>query len=828
MSNLTPIAFRLLRNDLLSGRLLLIVIATSLAVAATGAVRLFTHHIELTLVSESSALLAGDLAVNSTRPLAQELYANAAAAKLETTQVIGLRTVVAYEDRIQMAELRAVSESYPLRGSVRISDAPFAVAQDVVHGPSRGQVWADGRMLQLLDVEVGDSITIGKTELVIEKVLLLEPDRGGDAFSIAPRILVTRFDLEQAGLLLPGTRASYRLLMAGPRDALAKFKAGFVPAPGLKLIDPSTARPEIRDAFQQAERYLSLVAFACVLLAVTGVATAGLNYANHHRNTAAILKTIGLASRPLLALFALELVLLAACAALLGNALAWSVYRILIAQLTAAIPPISLIEGLVPALEAGSLGLIVLLGFCLPQFAAVAEAPVNQKIGASRANSFGFSALPVAAALLVLLLLLPWHLEHRETILIVLAGMLGTAITLALAARLTIAVMNSARGQVSLNWRMGLANISRNAGLSVLQITAIGLGIGVVCLIAAVRGDLITQWRDRLPPSAADHFLINIDPKDVDQMRTFLADHQLSDPGFYPMIRGRLVGINDRSVGPDDYEQPRARRLVNREFNLSWAALAKPHNRITAGQWWSEDAAAGQFSVETGIAETLGIAIGDRLSFNVASDQVSGVVTNLREVNWDDFKVNFFVEATPPTLRELPTTYITAFKAGNGNNDFLPDLVSRFPSVTVIDVSAIMLQVRSVMDRVASALLWVFLFALGASAIILVTVVQTTQKTRTVEIALLKALGATKDRVVIATLCEFATLGAIAGAIGSLGAIATGWWVAAQVFSIPYTPNVWLPIIASAAGALGVTGIGLGVVRSSFTPPVMATIRAND
>lgn len=821
---LPRLAWRLLWRDLASGRLGVMLLATVIAVASTVTVSLLVARVESALVAESSALLAGDLALLGSTDPAMRYLERARAAGLDAARTASLRSVVAADERLELTQLKAVDDAYPLRGQLLVSDTPGGTGAPARHGPPRGEVWVEAKLLSLLDLAMGDSLGVGRLQLRITRVLLLEPDRGGDLFSIAPRVLMHWDDLAASGLVLPGSRIAYALLLAGGGQAISAFQKGLTLATGDTLQDPRNARPEMRAALTQAERFLTLAAFAGVMLAAIGIALAATGYAELHENTVAILKTLGLGRRAITGLLIWETLYLAAAATVLGDAVAVAVERALITRLVpmaehAAAPPVTL------ALAHGGLvALVALCGFAVPALARLGALPVTAILARDRVGLPPARPWRVLGMLAAFAAIAPWHGGNPRLVIYALGGMLVSALTLAAAGWLLVRLLGGLRGQTRMSWRFGLAAVARRARLSVLQTTAIGLGLAVVLLLGVVREDLFRQWTEHLPPDAPNQFLINIQPDEVPAMGEFLAQEARTRAEFYPMVRGRLVAINGVPVVPEHFKDGRARRLADREFNLSSATTMKPDNRLVAGRWWSAGARS-ELSVEEGIAETLGLALGDELTFLVAEREVRARITNLRHVDWDNFQVNFFVVATPELLTDAPTTHITSFRLAGDKGGLMARLVARFPSVTVIDVDALMQQVRQVMARVAQALTWVFMFALAAGALVLAAAVQASQRERVADTVLLRTLGAPRRFIVSAVLAEFVVLGLVAGTLASAGALATGWAIARRVLDIPWAADWRVPALGSGVALLALALVGWQVARRVLRAPVAQGLR---
>ena len=818
------LAWRLLCRDLASGRLTVMLAATVIAVASTVAVSLLVTRVDRALVAESSALLAADLALLSSAPPPEKYVSDATALGLEHARVAAMRSVVGKGEQLQLVQLKAVDDAYPLRGQLLIADASDAPPQTVSHGPARGEAWAEAKLTGLLQLKLGDTLTVGSARLRLSRILVLEPDRGSDLFSIAPRVLMHYADLPATGLVVPGSRVSYATLLAGRAESISHYRADLQLQRGDSVQDPRSARPEMRAALSQAERFLSLAAFAGVMLATIGIALAAAGYADMHESTVAILKTLGLTRRAVVLLLCCETLYLALAATLLGDGIALLLERVLVQRLV----PVAEFAGGAPspfALAHGAwVAVVALCGFAIPALARLSRLPVTAILARDRAGLPEARAWRVLGMLLAFAAIAPWHSGNPRLVLYALAGMLASALVLAAAGWTLVRMLGGLRSQTRMSWRFGLASVARRARLSVLQTTAIGLGLAVILLLGLVRNDLFRQWTAHLPPDAPNQFLINIQSDEVDALRDFLHAHAKLTAHFYPMVRGRLTAINGAPVILDNYTDQRARRLADREFNLSSANSLKPDNRIVAGRWWSAQASS-ELSVEQGIADTLGLKLGDDLGFLVADREVHGRITSLRKVDWENFQVNFFVVTTPDMLAAAPATYITSFRLDGAEPALMAELVARFPSVTVIDIDALMRQVREVMDRVAQALTWVFVCALAAGGLVLAAAVQASQKERLKDTVLLRTLGASRHFVRSAVLSEFMTIGVVAGTLASAGALLTAGLLASQVLDIPYRPDWRIPLVGIVVAVAALALIGWHVAEKILREPVVHGLR---
>lgn len=828
---MTPRPFRLaltsLTRDWRSGELGLIALAVIIAVTSLTSVGFFTDRIRKALDRQATELLAADLVLESHSPIPDSLRRRARADGLETTATLHFRSVTVHGDALQMAEAKAVETGYPERGRLRTAPQLFGAENDTGSIPQPGTAWAAPRLLQALGIQVGDQIGLGKRRLTVTRVLTYEPDRGGDLFNIAPRLLLNLADVPATGLILPGSRIRYSLLLAGSAEKIAAFRREFEQQPhdNIRIEGIRDARPELKRALDRSEQFLGLAALASIALAGLAVAMAAQRYARRHFDHCAIMRCLGAEQSLITRIYVYQLCLLALASSIAGCGLGYLAQQglaILAAGMAGGpLPPPSLAP-----LPGGIIaGLVTVLGFALPQLWRLRHVPPLRVLRRELTPVPAGGAVTVALAVVALALLTPWQSGHTGLTAWVFAGILATLALLALGARLLIRALDRLRLRTGGMLRFGLANIARRAGLSTAQILGIGLGAMVILLLTLVRTDLLNTWRGRLPPDAPNYFLINIQPSQVDALRGFLREQAGVGTVLHPMVRGRLTAINGKAVVPDSYEG-RAQRLAARDFNLSWAKTLQADNRVVAGKWW-DDTGTGptRFSVEQGIADSLQLQPGDTLTFTVAGREVSGRIANLRFVDWDSFNVNFFVIASPGTLEGFPATYISSFHLPPAQKAVLTSLIRRFPSVTVIDVDAILTQVRRIMDQVTRAIEFVFGFTALAGIIVLVAALQTTHDERSREAAVLSALGASRRQILGGLSAEFACLGLLTGILAAFAATAVEATLSHFVFRMDVTvdPLVWLiaPLVCTAV----IVAAGLMGTRSVLRTPPLAVLR---
>jgi putative ABC transport system permease protein len=799
-----------------------------LAVAALSSVGFFTDRVQRAMSEQATELLGADLVIVSAAAPREALRQSARAAGLQVAETVSFPSVALYRDNTLLTEVKAVSADYPLRGRLRLAAQPLGEEFTAQGIPAPGEIWVEPRVLEQLGVGIGDEIQLGERGFTASRVLSYEPDRGGDLFQLAPRVLLNAADLPSTGLISPASRVRYRLLLAGPEAALTGFRNTLEQRlePGEHLQDVRDARPELRAALDRARQFLGLAAVTAVLLAGAAISVAARHYAEHQADTSAVMRCLGASTRVVLWSYAVRLLRLALGASLVGCLLGFLAQQLLVLLLahwfTAELPAASAW----PVLSGIGAGLVTVGGFALPYLLTLTRVPPLRVLRREL-------AAPPPAAWLVLLLAFTAlaGLLLRVAGDIELAGwlLLGTAATgllLWLAGLGLIRALSvfSRRGRLA--WRFGLAGLTRRGRLGGLQVAAFGLGIMALLILGIVRIDLLHAWQANLPAAAPNQFLINVQADEVEPLGALLRAGGVSLTGFYPMVRGRLVAINNRAVRPEDFAEARARRLIEREFNLSWTARLPEDNRIVAGRWWPAGAAdADGLSLEQGLAETLGVRLGDHLRFTLAGQELNARVSSLRTVAWDSFRVNFFVILPPGVLERFPATYITSFYLPEERGELLAGLIQRFPSVTVIDVRAILRQVRAIMDRATLAIEYVFAFTLLSGLMVLYAAIQASREGRRHDTAILRTLGASRRQVLAGLFIEFTTLGALAGLLAAAGASAVGYVLAARVFELPYHPDPWVWLAGTLGGALGVGLAGMIGTRSVLAQPPLQTLR---
>jgi putative ABC transport system permease protein len=822
------LALRLLWRDCRAGELTLIAVAIALAVASVTTVGFFTDRVHQALGRQANQLLGADLVIVSDKPLDPAFESEAHARGIAVARMVRFPSMATKGERSTLASLKVVSSGYPLRGELRTSEELYGRDRRVNAIPRSGTAWVDERLYTQLSLRLGDTIELGRGRFAVTAVLTHEPDVAIGFINSAPRVLINEADLEATHLLQPGSRVSYRLQFAGRADTVEGYRAWAQTrlTPGQRIEGIRDARPEIRAALDRAEKFLSLAALLTVVLAAVAIGLAARRFLQRHLDACAMLRCLGASQASLVRLYLMHFLVLGVVASAAGCAVGIGAQALLAHWLGNLLDVELPAPGGRPALHGLLTGLVILIGFALPPLVSIARVPtlrvLRRELGAPPLGAVA----SYAAGCLVVAGMILWKAQGAQLGAMVLGGFTGGVLLVGGVAWLMLKAAGPLASQ-ALSWRYGVANLRRRMLGSVLQIVAMGLGVMALLVLTLVRHDLLQAWQTSLPPDAPNRFVVNIQPEQVEPLRAFFSKQGIREPALYPMIRARLVQINDRAVSSASYADERARRLVDREFNLSWAERMQSDNQLIAGSWWTRSKAPPQFSVETGIAETLGMHLGDTLTFDVAGRKVQARITSLRKVDWDSFNVNFFVLAPPGMLESDAVTYVTSFHLAPGNAQLLSTLVREFPNVLLIDVAQVLAQVQVMMDQAARAVQFIFLFTVLAGLVVLYAALATTQDERLYQAAVMRTLGASRVQLRRAILAEFAVLGALAGLLAAAGATATGYAVGTQVLNLPYTFDWTIWIVGALAGTLGITAAGYLGTRGVLNVPPLKALREN-
>tara|TARA_R110002049_G_scaffold20717_14_gene75988 strand:- start:3958 stop:6450 length:2493 start_codon:yes stop_codon:yes gene_type:complete len=821
-------ALRSFGREIRSGEVLVLLAAVTLAVAALTAVGFLTDRIAKAVARQANEVLAADLRLRSPEPIPETWRELARDYNLKLADVASTTSVVYHGDDNALSTILAVSDAYPLRGTVRIADELFGTERETTAVPAPGEVWADGSLLARVNASVGDELEVGNSLLRISAVATYRPDQSIGFASLAPTLLMNGADLAATGLVGEGSRVRYALLVAGNDEDVQAFNNAIEPElpDTLRLRSAEESSERAFAAADRAQRFLSLTAVISLLLSAVAIAMSARRFAHRRMDTVALMKSLGATQGFVITVSVVQIMLLGLIGVLAGSAtgfaaeagLSWLLADIIAGDLPK--------PGAAPVLLACGSALLLLAGFALPSLIQLRNTPPLRVLRHDAMPPAPSRILVAGTSLAAVTALLYLTVGDARMLFIVLGGVIIIAGALYVLGRGLVALLGRFRSGVGVAWRYGLANVARRGRVSAVQVVAFGLGLTVLLLLTLVRTDLLEGWRKTLDEDAPNQFLINIQRSETESVAKIFTDRGIEPPQLSPLVRARMTYINDVSVKDREYPDQGGEWFANREHNLSWAATLSDSNELLAGEWWPADYAGPPLvSIEEEQAVETGLGIGDRLQFEIAGQRLSAEIASIRKIDWDSFQPNFFLVLSPGALDDFPATFIASMRVEPQQRPALVELVRAHPTISVIDLDSILQQVRGIIEKASLAVQAVFFFTLAAGVAVLFAAVQSTIDERRFESAMLRALGARKRVVFAGIMAEFAALGAAAGLLASAGASVLAAVLAVELFNLPYTINPMIWVVGMTAGIVIVCASGFFAARSAINSAPIEVLR---
>ncbi len=825
------LAAKLLWRDWRAGELTLLLASLIVAVSTVTTITLFADRLQRALVLESASFIAADKVISSPRPITEEFLVKANELGLNQAKTLSFLSMAFAQDRSQFTAVKAVDENYPLRGKLIAGWAPFERGSPVQRGPQAGEVWLESRLFPSLGLSPGDSVELGRANFAATRVLLKEPDRGGGFSSAGPRLLMNLSDVKATEVAQPGSRLTYRYLFSGDSRDLDEFEAWATPRlpDDSRLIGAREGAESIGDALQRAESFLLLGGLLGVVLAGVAIALSAQRYSNRHFDHVAILKTLGATPANIDRLFLWIFLVIGIMATAIGSMIGYLMQVGVITVLGPLIPVELPAPGLKPIWVGMITGMVCLLSFAFPPLQKLRSADpvrvIRRDVAPSRVNDV-VAYLSGGGGTLALMW---WYSgDLTLTLLIFSGGLLAGAILLLLA----YWFIHSGRVigmQAGSSWRLALAGMQRRGRENAVQILTFGLAIMILLVLFLIRTSLIKEWQTQIPVDAPNHFALNILPEDVESIRSILTANEVMAQPLYPMIRGGVRSINGRSSRAEqDNQQPSDGRTPRASSgrNLTWAKQLPPENEIVAGQWWDDSYHGGPLvSVEQDYAVRNGIGVGDKLVFVIEGRELEAEVANIRTVFWNNLRPNFYIILSPGSLGDFPSTFMTSFYLQPEQKLVLNHLIKAHPTMTVLEVDALIDQINRIITQVTLAIEFVSILILASGAMVLLASVQASMDERMGQFAILRTLGASQRLVLGSLSIEFLALGFFAGILAAIGAEFTVFMLEQQVFNLSYSPSLILWVLGPLVGAILIGAIGVAATRSLVHQSPISVLR---
>lgn len=821
---------RSLWRDVRAGELRLLMLSVALAVAALTAVGFLADRMQAGLWRDARQLLGGDAVVVSDQATPPQVLQEAQRLGLQINTSVSFPTMArALPEQggaSRLVALKAVAPGYPLRGRLELQGAGHASAI-----PPPGEVWVDAALLEALRLQPGQALALGERTFRVSALIEREPDRGAGFMNFAPRVMLNAADLASTALVQPASRVTWRMAVAGPDKVANQFAAWARDQAqqghwrGVQVESLDSGRPEMRQTLERASQFLNLVALLAAMLCAVAVALAARSFAERQLDACALLRVLGQSQRTLTLSYSVEFLGAGLAASLLGLGVGYGVHLCFVQLLAGLVETQLPAASLQPALMGLAMGLTLLVAFGLPPVLQLAQVPplrvIRRDLGGLQLGSGLVLGMGLVGFALTLLMV-----SRNWTLGLITVGGFGVALLLfaGLAAAALWALRRSVPGEQAPRWlRLATRQVAARPVFAVVQVSALSVGLLALALLVLLRTDLVASWRQATPANAPDRFVINVQPEQAQDFLAHLTASGVRSPDWFPMIRGRLVAINGREVQSSDFATERARRLVDREFNLSHTETLPAHNPLVAGRWVPGE--ADGVSVEQGIAETLGLKMGDRLRFDMGGVQHEARITSVRKVDWASMRANFFMLFPLAQMPDLPITYMAAFRTPVEALNFENAMVQKFPNITSVDMRSTLNQVQKVLDQVVRAVEFLFGFTLAAGLMVLLAAVGASRQAREREYAIMRALGASRQLLAQVQRTELLGLGWLAGFMASSMALVVGWGLTRFVFEFAWHPPLWAPLAGGALGAALAWAAGSLSLAGVLRQPVVQTLR---
>jgi putative ABC transport system permease protein len=810
------LAWKLLRRDWAGGELKILIIALMVAVTGVSSINFFGERIRIAMVEESSTFIGADLQLTGSRVADQEWLDKAEADGLTMAKSILFASVVASDEEFQLASVRSVETIFPLKGSLSLLSANDSEVE-INYKPEQGEVWADQRLFTKLNIEIGDKVEVGVAEFTVSGVIESEPGRGGSLLSFVPRLVMNAADVPSTEVIQPGSRISWQYQFAGDRETTsnyAKWLADKVDSTW-SIVGGSEGVPNLARTLQRATSFLSLASLASLLLAGIAIAMVANRYAEHHFDHAALLRCFGASQSLVLKIYISNLFILGVISSFAGGLLGYIVHLGLVELMQSMLPPDLPQPGIESFFIAIITGLIALTGFALPALIRLGSVPplrvLRREITPASLNSYATYGLTVFSMGLIMW----WQTSDLQMVAIVLFGGAIAGFVLLLIARLFLKIGLSFQKYMTGSVRFGFSQLARHDKASSIQILAFGLALLVMMLIFLLRTDLLDTWRGKLADDTPNHFIVNIEPNNVESMENFFKQRDIKTSGLFPMIRSR-INLPESATGK-----------VGREVNITWSFDLPKYNNLELGEWSPETTKSGlpAISLEQKFSERLGLKLGDVLEFDTGGRIYKGEITSFRSVKWDSFKPNFMVMFSNDEIKDMPADWMTSFYLGTENKNQLAGLVEQFPAVTLFELDAILQQVQRIIEQVSLAVEYILLFVIIAGLMVLLATIQSTMDERIFESTVLRTLGASRTYLRRSLMTEFSLLGLLAGLMAAAGTELVAYGLYEYAFNLPFSLHGWLWIAGPLSGIIIISVAGNMAARSVISRPPMSSFR---
>lgn len=811
------LAWRLFKRELFQGQLLLIILAITLAVLAVTGLASVSDRLQVAIEDQASQFIAADRIIRSPRKIDPALLTIADKIGLKHTYVLEFNSMAYAGDDFQLVRVRAVEDSYPLKGTIELSTGP-------AHGlPQPDHLWFETRLSGLLSQP--QQVEIGHTYFNLSAEIIRLPDAGFNLFASSPVVLMRMADVAKTRVVQPGSRVTYLYQFAGNASQLAAFEKQVKPLlnTSQRWVDVTSGDSPIANAVKRAEQFLLLACLLGIALACAAIGIAAQRYCQRHYDVVAMLKTFGASARQIRILFSVHLLLVTSFGVVLGLILGVGLDQLISLFLPAEIASYSpsLLRPILLGTTTGLISAFMFSAYPLLRLLSIPPLRVLQKQLESANLGMWLHLLLSLIAMGLLGYLYSGQLTMTLTVVftvLLLGGLLS------LLGFLMIKLGHGIGMRTTNPMQLALAGLRRRAKQNAVQLVGFSCALVLLLTILALRQDLLEEWQQQLPENAPNYFLVNIAPEQKQGVEDYLFQYIDEVPELYPVIRGRLTQINgEATITKKQIEAGEQGRLgIGRELNLTWREQLPAHNQILDGHFNQQ---SNEVSVESGVAERLSLNVGDELTFTIDSKTVSVIIASIRDVHWESLQPNFIMIFSKEALSSFASTSILSFRLEDDKQQVVVGLLRLFPTVSVIDIGAMITQLRQIIGQVSVSLSLVLGLVVMASALVMMAQTEAGMASRQRELAVLRTFGASGGLLKWATGLEFALLGLIAGVLAVGVSEFSLYLLKTQVFEL----NVYMHwpwwVIAPLSGAVLVGILGLWRCRQLLNHSCVALLK---
>jgi putative ABC transport system permease protein len=829
LSTSAKFGLRMALREWRKGELKLLLISLIIAVTSLVTIGMFIERIGFAMDRQSAEFLGADIALSSNRPIDKQWYDLAKENQLNISEEIYFSSVAFANEQLKLSAIRVADTSFPLRGKLVIGHSQIEPGKAQRGVPNSGEVWIAHELLQSLKLKLGQTLQLGFSTFTVTGIIQDEPGKGQEVFGIQPRLMMNRVDLDATKLVQPGSRINYRLALAGKHENIQSFEQAFIDKKpkGMRILGGKESSEALGNAIGRAEQYLGFANVITILLTAIAIGMASLSYVRKQINTSALFRCMGISQSELWQLYSTKFLVLGSASIFIGVVFGVGLHWVLIEAMQDLLPEATPAATSKPLIVAIISGYLILMGVSLPGFMQLKNTPPMQVLQQTNQNKGWSIYIARLITFSVLTLVVYWQVPNLTLVAGLLVGLV--LVSLILGGMTWLLLWKLQWMTFGQPWiKFSIRNLTRSKLLTAGQAVAVSSVLVMMLTVFLLRTDLLTAWQEQLPDNAPNRFVFNIAKPEVEGIKALMEEHTIEQAVFYPMVRGKLIKRDQQDIKMSLNERQQEENALRRELNLTWSDQLPEGNEVLEGRWLEEDKAESDkpwVSVESGLAKRLDIKIGDVLGFNLAGIEIEAEVTSIRKVEWDSFRPNFYMVFQPGAINEASANYITSFYLNPESKDFLVQLVKSFPAITLIDVDAIMNQVRTVLNQVTIAIEYILIFVLFAGLSVLYAIILSSIDERIKNSAIARTLGASKKLLTKALTFEFALLGLMAGVVSIVATEVIGWLLYTKVFKLDWAPHLWIWASAPSISILIVVTLGLATCLKVVKVPPLKVLR---